>query len=50
MLTIGATPKPTKLCGICASVYKYAWSRKLHIFTQSIWANENHIKYKLLNP
>ena len=49
-IKIGTTPKPTKFCGICASVYKYAWTKKIHSFIQTVWANEKHVKHRLLNP
>jgi len=39
--------KPVNLCGICAYVYKHFWTKKLHNFIQTIWANENHARNRL---
>ena len=49
-IKIGTTPKPTKFCGICASVYKYAWTKKIHTFIQAILPNNNHTKHRLFKP
>lgn len=48
-IKIGTTPKPIKFCGTCQTVYKYAWTKKIHSFIQTVWANEKHVKHRLLN-
>ena len=49
-IKIGTTPKPTKFCGICASVYKYAWTKKIHSFIQTVWAKINEVKQVIFKP
>jgi len=49
-IKVGNTLKPIRLCSICGCVYKYAWTKKIHNFIQTVWANEKHVKHRLLNP